>query len=257
MDTILKRSSFRRVLILPLLLLLLTSTLLEGQSIKYNFKQVLMDSTWNGGADKEVMKLLNHYQPMLSEIMDEELATSEVEMRSGRPQSLLSNFTTDAMLEYTNTYIDGGAQFALTNFGGLRATLPKGVVKRYDLFSIFPFENYLVTADLTGTSLLKMLRSFASDRVEALSKNVELIIYKGELKSAKIDGEKIDPKGRYRVVTIDFLIDGGDKVVGLNEATNIDYSDIRLRDAMIEMVTLKSSRGERLNSTLDKRVVIE
>jgi 2',3'-cyclic-nucleotide 2'-phosphodiesterase (5'-nucleotidase family) len=189
--------------------------------------------------------------------MQQVIGVSEHEMRSGRPESLLSNFAADAMLEYGRKVSSREVDFSLTNFGGLRASLPKGEVKRYDLFSIFPFENYIVVLDLPGTAVRELFESFAKNRVEAFSHNIKLEITDNQLKDVLLEGEQIDPYRTYRVVTIDFLMGGGDNLVALKSATDVEYTGVLLRDAILEIIESRTKAGEKLTSSITKRVVAE
>ncbi len=65
-----------------------------------------------------------------------------------------------------DTYLDGSsgpafgtraAEIAFINIGGVRADLPNTVVTFGNLFTVTPFGNNLVTVDLTGAQLLRLL----------------------------------------------------------------------------------------------------
>ncbi|MGE0091260.1 MAG: 5'-nucleotidase C-terminal domain-containing protein [Bacteroidales bacterium] len=223
----------------------------------YKARRVLMDSTWDRNNEPVVEGIINFYKPEMDRLMQQVIGVSEHEMRSGRPESLLSNFAADAMLEYGRKVSSRGVDFSLTNFGGLRASLPKGEVKRYDVFSIFPFENYIVVLDLPGTAVREMFESFAKNRVEAFSHNIKLEITDNQLKDVLLEGEQIDPYRTYRVVTIDFLMGGGDNLIALKSATDVEYTGVLLRDAILEIIESRTKAGEKLTSSITKRVVAE
>lgn len=65
----------------------------------------------------------------------------------------LGNFCADALLTQT------GADIAYVNGGGLRAPLGKGEVTFNDIYSVFPFNNQIMTAQITGQILLDMLET--------------------------------------------------------------------------------------------------
>ena len=223
----------------------------------YRASRVLMDSTWDKNNEPVVEGIIGFHKPELDRLMQQVIGISEQEMRSGRPESLLSNFAADAMLIYGRDFSNREVDFSLTNFGGLRATLPKGEVKRYDIFSIFPFENYVVILELPGSSVRTLFESFASNRVEAFSHNVQLEIKDGMLKDVLIDGQQVDITKNYRVVTIDFLMSGGDNVTALRDATDIEYTGKLLRDVMIERIEKLTASGKKISSSITRRVIIE
>ena len=63
----------------------------------------------------------------------------------------LGNLCSDALRVVT------GAEISYVNGGGLRAPIAAGDVTFNDIFSVFPFNNQIVTAEITGQILLDML----------------------------------------------------------------------------------------------------
>lgn len=47
--------------------------------------------------------------------------------------------------------------FVIINPGGLRTAWYPGVIQYQHLYNMFPFVNYLVSFDITGAELIKML----------------------------------------------------------------------------------------------------
>ncbi len=245
--------------ILTFLTILIIAGAVQAQELRFSFKgsRILMDSTLNKPEEPVVKGIIEFFKPEMDRIMQEVVGESETEMRSGRPESLLSNFAVDALLEFAQKHSKEKVHFSLTNFGGIRASLPKGNVRRYDIFSIFPFENYVVVLDVTGETVRKLLESFARNRVEAMSYNVQLEIKGGELKEALIDGVQIDDAKIYRIATIDFLLSGGDNVMALKEAIAVEQTGFLIRDAIFEKIADIRKRGEKIKSSLTNRVEIE
>ncbi len=228
----------------------------QEAAFKWNAKRVLMDSTWNSPEEPVVKGIIDFYKPEMDVKMQQIVGVSECEMRSGRPESLLSNFTVDAMLEISQRKSEKKVDFALTNFGGLRAALPAGNVRRYDVFSTYPFENYLVILDLKGESVRELFNIMA-DKVEALSSNVFLHIKAGRLNDALIDGVQIDDEKIYRVATLDFLMSGGDNLQPLKKNVDVEQTGLLLRDVIFEKIAALTSKNEMIRSEITNRVKIE
>ncbi len=75
-------------------------------------------------------------------------------------ESALGQVVADAHLAATRAPDAGGAQFAVTNTGGIRTDIRKrgdGVVTFGDVFAAQPFGNNLVTATITGAQIKTML----------------------------------------------------------------------------------------------------
>ena len=102
--------------------------------------------------------------------------------------------------------------------GGIRADLIKGDVTYEDVLSIAPFENKICFTTLTGESLMRLFQQIAHRGGEGVSKGVELVITKdGQLVSARLNGQKIDPQAEYRVTTINYLLEGNDGLTAFTE----------------------------------------
>ena len=66
-------------------------------------------------------------------------------------ETALGNFCSDALRMTT------GADISFVNGGGLRAPIEAGEVTFNDIFSVFPYNNQVVTVEITGQMLLDML----------------------------------------------------------------------------------------------------
>jgi len=217
-----------------------------------------MDSTWDKNNNPEIARIIGEYKPEMDRLMQEVIGFSEFEMSSGRPESLLSNFAADALLdEARNLTGKGDVDLALTNFGGLRATIPAGDIKRYHIFATFPFENSLVILDMPGKSVREMFESFASRRGEAFSHTVKMVARDKVLTSLLINGEPVDDNKIYRLATIDFLLDGGDSMRMLKDAVATEYTGVVLRDIMISYIEKQTKAGKKIATYITNRAVIE
>ncbi len=94
------------------------------------------------------------------------------------------------------------ADLALTTLGAIRQDLPPGPISRETIASIMPFENELVVCQATGAQLAEMLKD-----QEAV---IAGFVRRGDGTIVDPQGNPLDPERRYRVVTTDFLFDGGD-----------------------------------------------
>jgi len=240
-------------------LLLVASITINGQELGFSYigKRISMDSTLNTPQEPVVKGIIDFYKPEMDRLMQGVVGSSVAELRSSRPESLLSNFTVDALLEFARKHTKGTVSFSLTNFGGIRAALPAGNIRIYDIYSIFPFENYVVILDVAGSTVRKLFESFARNRVEAMSYNVQLEIKAGELKEALIDGAQIEDTKIYRIATIDFLMGGGDNVVALKEAIAVEETGLLIRDAILEKIANLTSNGKKVTATFTNRVKLE
>lgn len=253
MDKIL---DMKRIIIV---LLLLTGALASAsaQNFTYKWERVPMDSTWMGDGTSEVEKIIAKYQPGIESLM-EIVGYSSEEMSKGRPESGLSNLAADALLYAAKPLLkEGDVAFSLTNFGGIRTELPKGAIRKYDIYSVFPFDNALVVVELPGYRVREIIKDFAKrGRFEALG-GVEIVVKDKRVTKCYIGGEKLNDKKMYKLVTIDFLLDGGDSLSLRKNAGEIVVSDIFMRDGVVKYIKDKCDAGYIFNNEPDGRIVIK
>ena len=204
--------------------------------------------------DTQAMAILAKYKPAVDSIMAPVLGESLVGMSARRPESLLSNWVADAMVE-NSTFHDGKrADMGLVNVGGLRSNMPEGTVRRGDVIKISPFENKLAIVELTGADLMELFRNIASIKGEGVSREVRLVITSdGKLVSAKLNGKKIKAKKTYRVATLDYLAEGNDKMVALKRAKHLWVSDTLAREAMMQSIL----KAKTITAAIEGRITIK
>src|SRR5258708_34124087 len=152
------------------------------------------------------------------------------------------------------------------NGGGIRRnTIGEGELKARDIFELLPFENALITVDLTGEQLTRLLQMIVASR-EAQSG--ARIVYKtnadksSEMESAKlVDAggvREIDPKATYTIVTIDYLYRvGGSRYGMLQAGKNMKELGITLRDAVLNYVKLETAARREVKPNLVGQVVLD
>lgn len=126
---------------------------------------------------------------------------------------------------------DAGAQIALMNVGGVRASLDAGDITYEEAYNVAPFGNLLNTLTLTGAQLEAVLnQQYNPDRSRVmLALGVsEGFTYEWDPTSHSVvpgsmalDGVPIDPAASYRVATLSFLAEGGDGFTAFTEGTDL------------------------------------
>jgi 2',3'-cyclic-nucleotide 2'-phosphodiesterase (5'-nucleotidase family) len=216
--------------------------------------------------DAPVDKMLAVYSPKVREL-DVVIGKLKGELRKGGTGAgSLGNFVTDGMRAQAALKTGQPIALALMNAGGLRrSTIGEGELRARDVFELLPFENALVTIDLTGEQLLKLMQTIVAKR-EAQSG--ARLVYKtnadktSELVSAKVrqeSGDKdIDPRGTYTITTIDYLYRVGGSTYGvLQEGKNMKELGITLRDAIMNYVRAETAAGRDIKPNLDGRFVFD
>ncbi|MDR1561778.1 MAG: 5'-nucleotidase C-terminal domain-containing protein [Dysgonamonadaceae bacterium] len=228
---------------------------------KYKIKEVrvsrtLMDKTWDSPADTPMKTLVDSFKTLLGGKINEEIGCAAQDLLKGKPQSLLGNFTADAMFDF-GTEEWGSVDFAITNLGGMRAVLNKGPVTVGEMYEIYPFDNHLVLLELKGEPVEKLFRVLAAKGGEAISKNVELVISGKEPESLKIGNKPVAEDKTYRIVTVDYLAEGNDGMMALTEAVNMQESKSLIREMMIAHVRKLTAGKHNIEAKFDNRIKIK
>lgn len=154
--------------------------------------------------------------------------------RSRTEQSPLGSLVADVMRSTVP-----GAHAAVTNSGGLRADVGPGRITYGDVFNALPFENRLATLELTGAELLDFLEEGVSGRhgiVQVSGIVLDVVdpaapacaTRNRRLLGARLaDGTPIAARGRYLVVTNDFVAGGGDSFDAVLSQVSSDRIRVR------------------------------
>lgn len=178
---------------------------------------------------------------------------------------------------------ESGAQAAIINGGGLRTSIRKGEITVNDVYSVLPFNNYIVAIELTGEQVRQALEHGVSavERKEGQFPQVSGIVFSydrtkkpgSRISTIRINNEILKPEGRYTVATNDFLAAGGDgyqvfrdalkdtkdfsTTGGILKGSRIVYNDTGrwLRDIVVRHVSaqkiISSSTEGRIKETSD------
>lgn len=217
---------------------------------------VAMDSSFDSPKENPMRTLVNSYKTELDREMGEVIGVSSHYMEYGRPESLLTNLTSDVMKAYGDEHLPTGADVGVMNVHGHRATLPKGKITVGNLFEIYSFDNTITFLELKGSELSKIFDAYARIGGAGISSNVKLVIENRKVKSVTLDGKSIDPNRMYHVVTLDYLAEGNDSMAAFKNAVKKTDTGITLRDVMIDYVKDQTRRGKEITSQLDERITV-
>jgi len=211
--------------------------------------------------DTGFTNMINHYKVGLDSQMNQLVSVTKEAMMSGRPESLLSNYIADAMLAIGNKYcvdnkLGHKVDIAIINNGGLRTSLPKGNITTGKLFELLPFENKLVIVGMKGSDLQNVLKYIATRDGEGVS-GVKMGI-RGDLAvDVKVGGQNLDLNKIYHIISIDYLVNGGDGMNSFDKRENFRHMHMKLREAIINHAKVLYKSGVGINAELDGRVYYE
>ena len=169
-------------------------------------------------------------------------------------ESTVGNLVTDAMRAAV------GADIAFQNSGGLRADLAEGVVTRASVYEVMPFDNTIVTIELTGTEVMRALEdALRTGRVTQTSG----LRYAFDLRRPEMgrltalqtaDGAPFDTTRVWKVAVNNFMADGGDDSSTLARGRNKQDTRVLVREALERFVRERCAGGATLDYRPDGRI---
>ncbi len=208
----------------------------------------------------KLQKELEKSKKQLGEKIDEVIAYCPQEMENFIPQSPLTNFLTDAVVEIGNQFCEANGldfiDFAILNAGGIRAPLKAGNVTVGNLYEISPFENYIVIAEIKGSEVTKIFKRFTTKTCQPTSKQISITFAGDYVYQLLMHGQAIDPDKIYRMATLDFIANGGDNILKDIEIINIVNTGILGRSGYIDYIKRLTAKGQNISAKIDDRVKI-
>ena len=181
--------------------------------------------------------------------MNEVIGSAEAALDRKGDETLLGNWQTDVMREFAK------ADVAFHNRGGMRADLEKGPVTLRDIYLVSPFENTIVTMDLSGEEIKAMLERGLSGGFGPLQVSGLKIVYdpsrpRGQrVLEVSTGGKPLEPRKIYKAATNSFVASGGDDYLGL-KAKNLRDTGVNLRDAEVDFIRKRSPISARIEGRI-------
>jgi 2',3'-cyclic-nucleotide 2'-phosphodiesterase (5'-nucleotidase family) len=176
-----------------------------------------------GTEHKAVLAVVEMYQKRLDTALNEKVGATEVDLdgeNARKRETNLGDLIADIVRQVS------GADAAIINGGEIRTDIRNGEIRVKDVYSVLPFNDYVVAIRLTGGQIREALEHGVSaieegggrfPQVSGLSFAYDPTAGKGSrVKEILIAGIPVDPDKFYSVATNDFLAAGGDgyKVFG-------------------------------------------
>ncbi|WP_434756668.1 5'-nucleotidase C-terminal domain-containing protein [Paenibacillus amylolyticus] len=170
--------------------------------------------------NEKVATLVSSIQKKQEPILKEEVANTAVLLDGKREQvrageTNLGDLLADAIRDVSK------ADIALTNGGGIRSSIEKGIVTKGDVITVLPFGNQVVTLEVKGSDVLTALENGVGSypepsggfpQVSGITFKIDATAPKGSRVHSVMVGDKaLDPAATYTLATNDFTAVGGDE----------------------------------------------
>ena len=214
----------------------------------------------DGRADPEVAAIVAASQAEIAPVKNMAVGRTADELTHDRyTLSVLGQWACDAFRRATK------ADIAFQNGGGLRTSIPAGFVTMGNLYEVAPFDNILVTVDMTGDQVLQVLNHGINNKhgmlqFSGLQVRIDSARPLGDqvLEVRLNDGKPLDPDATYRVVTNDFMVDGGDEFTMFKQGRNITATFVPVRDVLADAFRQAGTVRVKLDGRLqDSRAVMK
>ena len=196
----------------------------EGKIVAFNGR--LEDIRPRGGApDAAVQALVEKYREQADAALQGKAGETRVPLvgeNVRRRETNLGNLIADMMRELA------GADAAIINGGGIRSGIPAGTIRVKDVYTVLPFDNYIVAVRLRGHAIRQALehgvsrveeKAGAFPQVSGLSFAFDPQAPAGSrVREVTIGGRPLDLQKEYAVATNDFLAAGGDGYTAFGDA---------------------------------------
>ncbi len=223
-----------------------------------------------GCEDRTVRKIVGKYRDQADKAGYEVIGTSAVDFQADgvrKRETNLGDLIADIMK------LVSGADAAIINGGGIRAGIRKGEIRTKDIYSVLPYDSYIVAVKLSGSLIKETLEHGVSavEREEGRFPQVSGLMFTysvsappgSRVKEVMINGEPLDPDREYVIAANDFMAAGGDGYVTLGKAVSasgdnkgkVVFNDSGrwLRDVVVEYIKehreISASAGDRIKET--------
>jgi 5'-nucleotidase/UDP-sugar diphosphatase len=227
---------------------------LEGGKIK-SVRGKLIHITEDIEEDKEIKELVDEYMVQLDKNLKTVIGEAVSPLNGEREdirntETNLGNLIADVMRSMA------GADIALVNAGGIRASIDKGDITIEEVLTVLPYGNHLVTLELTGSEILEILDHHA--KLEPGSggflqvSGITMKITNQSISGSSIGGESIDPAHTYTVATNDFLAAGGDGYSTFKNGRSYLDTGLIFSDIMVDYIKTHSVIDAKVDGRITK-----
>lgn len=246
--------------------LLITCVLLLGacktqyQPVSFQTQNIAVSDSLNV-LDNQVVHLYSPYKNIIEKDMNRVISISEKEMIKDKPESSLTNFLADLLLEEGKKYTkDEGLLFtpsvSFFNYGGIRTFIPSGEITVGKIFELMPFENEMVFIRLKGSQIKEFLDVVAAKGGDSVG-GVRFVISNEKASEIVVNGEKLETEKEYWLVTNDYVAEGGDDLQVFTRRSAFINSGGKIREIIIASLEEQYKNGNKITAEKDGRIRYE
>ncbi|MGL5254383.1 MAG: bifunctional metallophosphatase/5'-nucleotidase [Brevinema sp.] len=217
----------------------------KGKKMEINYKQIPLSNT---AYNTVVAEYIANKKILVDERLGVKIGRligDDLDDEGIRKGSVpLANYIADTLQDL---HKDKNIDFTVFNSGSLRSPLLQGDITIRSLFELYPFDNILVVANLTGTTIKDMfavsaLKNWDEGGFLQVSKGVAIYTdNQRNITNILLNDKELDPNKEYTVLLTDWIYHGGDNYTMIEpNAKNPQFLGSDIRKLFID--TIRSQR---------------
>lgn len=208
--------------------------------------------------DSQLIDMYLPYKMILEKDMSRVISTTGMEMDKDKPESKLTNFLADLLLEEGKIEakaerLNFAPQISYFNYGGIRTSLPKGDITVGKIYELMPFENEMVFVQFSGRQVQEFFNAIAAKGGDSVG-GAKFLISGEKAKNVQVSGENLSPDKNYWLVTNDYIANGGDGMTVFTQSEKLVNTGKKIRDVIISYLEKKQKEGVQITAQPDGRI---
>lgn len=184
--------------------------------------------------DEKLLSILDEYQQKGAELLNVQVGKTEGLFVGERALVRSQETNLGNLIAYV-TAKAVQADVSVMNSGGIRASLPEGVVNYRDILVVQPFGNTITSVDLSGSELLAYIQDASEKNLGSGGfpqfYGVKFKTEAGKITDIQVAGAPLDMQRTYKLAVNNFLASGGDGYIAIKNKDS--YVDSGLVDAHV------------------------
>ena len=212
-----------------------------------------VDKRYDDRVDSCLNSFLAPYREKVDSLMNNTIIVSEIAI--ARRTVLASNFISDLAMNLTQPVYGSKVDLVIMNVGGMRRDVPSGDVSEGLVKAMFPFDNKLQVLEIRGDKLIAAFAVMAGRGGDSVSHGVKVIYDgNGKIVSAKLNGKKIKKNKKYKLLTLDYLANGGDYMEPLKSGKRIFSDTMKFGDRVLDYLKSLGADGGKISVSDELRM---
>jgi 5'-nucleotidase/UDP-sugar diphosphatase len=200
-------------------------------------------------ADPEVAAMISSHSREIEPRLAEVLGEAEVPLEAARRESPMGNLLSDLMRRAA------GSDIAFQNPGGVRASIDAGPIQYREVYSVMPFDNTIVTLEMTGAEVKQLLEQAAAKTGFLHVSGLKYAVDPNRPEGSRVTlRTPLEDARTYKVAVNNFMAQGGDGLTLLANRPGTRETGIVMREALADFIRTETRAGRKISARVEGRV---